>query len=124
MSSGSSGPAHWWAACSQRSRTRLWFAETAGARSGRDSMPTLTLVAERTPIKAYELTTSAVNIGRGEDMDIVIDNVSVSGRKARVQPAAAGRWVVEALSSANGTYDDGDRLPPPRPLPPGHAAAC
>ena len=40
-------------------------------------MPTLTLVAERTPIKAYELATSAVNIGRGEDMDIVIDNVSV-----------------------------------------------
>src|SRR5438874_1594291 len=55
MSSGSSGPAHSWAACSQRSRTRLWFAETAGARSGRDSMPTLTLVAERTPSKAFHM---------------------------------------------------------------------
>jgi len=79
-------------------------------------MPTLTLVAERTPIKAYELTTSAVNIGRGEDMEIVIDNVSVSRRQARVQPAADGRWIVEDLSSANGTYVNGERLAAPTPL--------
>src|SRR5206468_9616445 len=79
-------------------------------------MPTLTLVAERTPIKAYELTTPAVSIGRGEDMDIVIDNVSVSRRQARIQLAGDGRWIVEDLSSANGTFLNGERLAAPTPL--------
>src|SRR6058998_124849 len=77
-------------------------------------MPTLTLVAERTPIKAYELTTPAVSIGRGEDMDI--DNVSVSRRQARIQLAGDGRWIVEDLSSANGTFLNGERLAAPTPL--------
>jgi pSer/pThr/pTyr-binding forkhead associated (FHA) protein len=79
-------------------------------------MPTLTLVAERTPIKAYELKSSAVSIGRGEDMDIVIDNASVSRRQARVQPGADGRWMVEDLGSANGTFLNGSRLAAPSPL--------
>ena len=52
-------------------------------------MPTLTLVAERTPVKAYEVATLGVTIGRGEDMDIVI---------------------VEDLNSANGTFVNGQRL--------------
>src|SRR5712664_2967747 len=79
-------------------------------------MPTLTLVAERTPIKAYELTSFAVNIGRGEEMDIVIDNVSVSRRQARVHLAADGRWMVEDLSSSNGTFLNGGRLAAASPL--------
>jgi pSer/pThr/pTyr-binding forkhead associated (FHA) protein len=79
-------------------------------------MPTLTLVAERTPIKAYEVTSSAVSIGRGEDMDIVIDNASVSRRQARVHMGADGRWTVEDLSSANGTFLNGERLAAPSPL--------
>jgi len=79
-------------------------------------MPTLTLVAERTPIKAYELTSFAVSIGRGEDMDLVIDNVSVSRRQARVHLATDGRWMVEDLSSANGTFLNGQRLAAPCPL--------
>jgi len=79
-------------------------------------MPTLTLVTERTPVKAYEVRTLGVNIGRGDDMDIVIDNVSVSRRQARVQPAADGRWIVEDLSSANGTYLNGERLAASTPL--------
>ena len=79
-------------------------------------MPTLTLVAERTPIKAYEVKTLGVNIGRGDDMDIVIDNVSVSRRQARIQMMPTGEWVVEDLNSANGTFLNGQRLTAPRPL--------
>ena len=79
-------------------------------------MPTLTLVSERTPVKAYELSSLAVSIGRGEDMDIAIDNVSVSRRQARIQMSASGQWVVEDLSSANGTFVNGQRLTEPRPL--------
>ena len=79
-------------------------------------MPTLTLVAERTPIKAYEVQSLGVSIGRGDDMDIVIDNVSVSRRQARIQMTPAGEWVVEDLNSANGTFVNGQRLTAPRPL--------
>ncbi|HEV8614517.1 MAG TPA: FHA domain-containing protein [Methylomirabilota bacterium] len=79
-------------------------------------MPTLTLVSERTPVKAYELSSLAVNIGRGEDMDIAIDNVSVSRRQARIQMTPSGQWIVEDLSSANGTFVNGKRLTEPRLL--------
>jgi FHA domain len=79
-------------------------------------MPMLTLVAERTPLKAYELKPTGLSIGRGEDMDIVIDNVSVSRRQARVHQAPDGRWMVEDLASANGTFVNGERLTTARPL--------
>jgi len=79
-------------------------------------MPTLTLVAERTPIKAYEISSFAASIGRGEDMDIVIDNASVSRRQARIHLADDGKWMIEDLSSANGTFLNGQRLTGARPL--------
>jgi pSer/pThr/pTyr-binding forkhead associated (FHA) protein len=79
-------------------------------------MPTLTLVAERTPIKAYEVQSLGVSIGRGDDMDIVIDNASVSRRQARIQMTANGQWVVEDLNSANGTFVNGQRLSAQRVL--------
>jgi hypothetical protein len=79
-------------------------------------MPTLTLVAERTPIKAYEVVSLGVTIGRGDDMDIVIDNVSVSRQQARLEMKPSGEWVVEDMNSANGTFLNGQRLIAPRPL--------
>jgi FHA domain len=79
-------------------------------------MPTLTLVAERTPIKAFEVQSLGVSIGRGDDMDIVIDNVSVSRRQARIEMTAGGQWVVTDLNSANGTFVNGQRLTAARPL--------
>jgi len=79
-------------------------------------MPTLTLVAERTPIKAYDVQSLGVSIGRGDDMDIVIDNVSVSRRQARIQMNPGGQWVVEDLNSANGTFVNGQRLSSPHVL--------
>ena len=79
-------------------------------------MPTLTLVAERTPVKAYEVATLGVTIGRGEDMDIVIDNASVSRRQARIEMVPTGEWVVEDLNSANGTFVNGQRLTARRTL--------
>jgi hypothetical protein len=57
-----------------------------------------------------------VSIGRGDDMDIVIDNVSVSRRQARIEMTASGQWVVEDLNSANGTFVNGQRLTSPRTL--------
>jgi pSer/pThr/pTyr-binding forkhead associated (FHA) protein len=79
-------------------------------------MPTLTLVAERTPVKAFEVVSLGVSIGRGDDMDIVIDNVSVSRRQARIEMQPNGEWMVEDLNSANGTFLNGQRLTSRRPL--------
>jgi pSer/pThr/pTyr-binding forkhead associated (FHA) protein len=79
-------------------------------------MPTLTLVSERTPLRAYDLNGNVVNIGRGDDMDVVIDNPSVSRRQAQIRLEADGRWLVEDLKSANGTSLNGRRLTGPAPL--------
>jgi pSer/pThr/pTyr-binding forkhead associated (FHA) protein len=79
-------------------------------------MPTLTLVSERTPLQAYDVNALAVRIGRGDDMDIVIDNVSVSRRQAQIRMEAQGHWVVEDLGSSNGTFLNGTRLTAPQPL--------
>lgn len=79
-------------------------------------MPTLTLVSERTPVQAYELNSLAVTIGRGRDMDIVIDNASVSRRQARIHMTPEGHWVVEDLGSANGTFLNGQRVTSARRL--------
>ena len=79
-------------------------------------MPTLTLVAERTPVKSFEVVSLGVSIGRGDDMDIVIDNVSVSRRQARIEMQTTGEWMVEDLNSANGTFLNGQRLTSRRPL--------
>src|SRR2546427_2654217 len=74
---------------------------------GSPPMPTLTLVAERTPLRAYDLNGVVINIGRGDDMDVVIDNPSVSRRQAQVRLDSDGRWIVEDLKSANGTSLNG-----------------
>jgi pSer/pThr/pTyr-binding forkhead associated (FHA) protein len=79
-------------------------------------MPTLTLVAERTALRAYDLNGAVINIGRGDDMDVVIDNPSVSRRQAQIRKDGNGSWVVQDLDSANGTFLNGRRLTAPQPL--------
>lgn len=79
-------------------------------------MPTLTLVAERTPLRAYDLSGLVINIGRGDDMDVVIDNPSVSRRQAQIRLGDNGSWVVQDLESANGTFLNGRRLTSAQPL--------
>jgi hypothetical protein len=67
-------------------------------------------------VRAYELTSPVVNIGRGDDMDMVIDNSSVSRRQAQIRHEPDGRWIVQDLDSANGTFLNGRRLTGPAPL--------
>lgn len=45
-----------------------------------------------------------VVIGRGEGADLVLDNVHVSRRHARVAAGAGGDAIVEDLGSSNGTF--------------------
>jgi pSer/pThr/pTyr-binding forkhead associated (FHA) protein len=59
-----------------------------------------------------------VTIGQSSQNDVVLADDSVSRHHARLE-YEAGSWLVSDLGSTNGTYLNGDRLPPnvPTPLP-------
>jgi len=81
-------------------------------------MPKVTLVAERRPLKVYDLNGPVMRIGRGEGMDVVIDNVSVSRRQAEIR-LEGDHWVVRDLGTGNGTFLNGERVDGDRALKPG-----
>jgi pSer/pThr/pTyr-binding forkhead associated (FHA) protein len=81
-------------------------------------MPKLTLVMGRTPIQVFELSQPIIQIGRGEGMELVIDNISVSRRQCEIRDE--GRyWKLRDLESSNGTFLNGVRLAESQRLKPG-----
>lgn len=62
-------------------------------------------------VREYPLDVDSVFIGRAEGNRVVIDHVSVSRRHARLE-FANGQATLEDLSSATGTYVNGQRLNP------------
>src|SRR5215475_6385256 len=85
-------------------------------------MPKLTLVVERRALKVYDLNATVVRIGREADMDVVIDNVSVSRRQAEIRLESGG-WVLRDLGSGNGTCLNGRRVDGGAALKPGDEIA-
>ncbi len=81
-------------------------------------MPKLTLVLDRKPVQVYELDQSVIRIGRGESMDVLIDNVSVSRRQAEIREEN-GAWLLRDLGSSNGTFLNGQRITADQALRPG-----
>jgi pSer/pThr/pTyr-binding forkhead associated (FHA) protein len=81
-------------------------------------MPKLTLVLDRKTVQVYDLEGPTIRIGRMPDMEIVIDNVSVSRRQAEIA-LVDGAWMVRDLGSSNGTLVNGERLTGDRALKPG-----
>ena len=79
-------------------------------------MPKLTLVLERKPVRVFDVNSSVVNIGRAEDMQLMIDNASVSRRQAQIRFGANGSWTIQDLGSVNGTFLNGRRLTSVQPL--------
>lgn len=79
-------------------------------------MPKLTLVRERRPVRVFEINSSVINIGRSEDMQLMIDDASVSRRQAQIRFGAHGSWTIGDLGSVNGTFLNGHRLTSAQPL--------
>jgi len=72
-------------------------------------MSKLTLKYEASVIKEIPLRKPQVSIGRSPDNDIVIDNLAVSGHHAKLL-VEEGRFLVEDLSSMNGTFLNNQRI--------------
>jgi predicted component of type VI protein secretion system len=83
-------------------------------------MPKLTLMLERKTVQTYDLDQPLIRVGRSPEMDIVIDNVSVSRWQAELQHES-DHWVVRDIGSSNGTFVNGQRLTSDQPLRPGDA---
>jgi len=79
-------------------------------------MPKLTLVMERKPVRVFDVNSSVINIGRAEDMQLMIDDASVSRRQAQIRFGAHGSWTIGDLGSINGTFLNGQRLTSVQPL--------
>jgi len=82
-------------------------------------MPSLTLLLGRKPLRVYTVDGALARIGREPDLEIVIDNASISRRQAEISLKKDGTWLVRDLGSANGTYLNGHRLLHPAMLSPG-----
>ena len=69
--------------------------------------------------RVYELNSAALNIGRGGQNDVRLENDEfASATHARVEPRRDGVWVQDR-GSTNGTYLNGSKLNRPRQLKPG-----
>ncbi|HSW30639.1 MAG TPA: FHA domain-containing protein [Longimicrobiales bacterium] len=78
-------------------------------------MPKLTLLIGRKAMQVYDLDKETILIGREDDVDIVIDNPSVSRKHAQIRKEGAG-WVVEDLGSSNGTFLHGEKISAAQPV--------
>ncbi|PYN89043.1 MAG: hypothetical protein DMD87_07665 [Candidatus Rokuibacteriota bacterium] len=78
-------------------------------RWGRDQMPKLTLVVERTAQKVYDFDCPIIRVGREMGLEVVIDNAAVSRHQAEFRRQDM-QWFVRDLGSGNGTLLNGRRL--------------
>jgi predicted component of type VI protein secretion system len=75
-------------------------------------MPKISLVLGRRTIEVFDFQQPTIRIGRSGEMDIVIDNVSVSREHAHIARTEDG-WVVRDQGSSNGTFVGGKKIEGP-----------
>ncbi|NJD17961.1 MAG: FHA domain-containing protein [Gemmatimonadetes bacterium] len=88
---------------------------TEASKTRRSTMPKFTLLIGRKAMQVYDLDKETILIGREGDVDIVIDNPSVSRKHAQIRKEGAG-WVVEDLGSSNGTFLHGAKITSAQPV--------
>jgi len=78
-------------------------------------MPKLTLLLGRRTMQVYDFKQPSIVIGREPDVDVVIDNPSVSRRHAEIRLGEDG-WIVEDLGSSNGTFIRNTKIQAPESI--------
>jgi len=78
------------------------------------AVPRLKVLLPNQAEQEITLSNRPVRIGRAPDNDIVVPFETVSRRHARIVPVQGG-YAVTDLGSANGTYLQGQRIPPNQP---------
>ncbi len=78
-------------------------------------MPKLTVLLGRKTLQVHDIDKPVVRIGRDEEMDVIIDNPSVSRKHLEIRQEGES-WVVEDLGSSNGTFMAGKKLEAPHGL--------
>jgi adenylate cyclase len=79
-------------------------------------MPWLLVNEEGESPRVLEVATGPFRIGRRAGNDLVLGDYGVSRDHSRIERTGDG-WRVVDLGAANGTYLNGQRLPPDRPTP-------
>ncbi len=60
--------------------------------------------------RLFKLSKPEMIVGRGDDADILIDDVAISRHHAKLRTTSEDAIVVEDLGSKNGTFFDGHRV--------------
>ncbi|HEY7676456.1 MAG TPA: FHA domain-containing protein [Candidatus Methylomirabilis sp.] len=104
----------------ERPRLTQLFAAQRASPAG--PKPELVLTLGGKTLGKFPMVVDQFTIGRAPGNDILIDNLGVSRRHAVVK-VVDGRYLLEDLGSANGTFVNGERLAGPRELQDGDQIA-
>ena len=80
------------------------------------SAPAQRSIGERPPSAIMRLPARVLRIGRADDNDVVVSDLSVSRHHAELRKAPQGRYEIVDLGSHNGTYLNGQRITAASPL--------
>lgn len=72
-------------------------------------MPELILKLGDATVQTYVFDKEVMNVGRGRDNDVIIENLSVSRNHLRIKRQGE-KFILTDLNSANGTYVNGKRV--------------
>ena len=91
-------------------KDKIQLAEANGVLITVETLETKSLREEEMNILDKLKSKSIITIGRAQDVDIILDNGSVSRRHAEVSKRSNGTYTIKDLNSTNGTFINGRKL--------------